>query len=148
MMQSFAYTARDKKGEKVSGTIDVADKLAGIRQLERMGLTPINLAPVENKPVPAPVVEPAKPTPIARIPSEMERAIARQKSYVGASVVTFLVYWLFYLPGLIVNLMYLSDANKTSDLAGQKPSGYGCLVFMLILGLLPLMFTLWLLSLF
>lgn len=146
-MQPFAYTARDRKGEKVSGTINVADKLAGIRQLERMGLTPVSLAPVEKKPAPVPVVKTVKPNPVAPVPNDMERAIARQKSYVGASVATFFVYWIFYLPGLIVNLMYLNDANKTSDIAGQKPSGYGCLVFMLILGLLPLMFTLWLLSL-
>jgi hypothetical protein len=104
------------------------------------------LNPVEARP--APVAKPTKPTPVVPVPSEMERAIARQKSYVGASVVTFVVYWLFYLPGLIVNLMYLNEANKTSDIAGEKPSGYGCLVFMLILGLLPLIFTLWLLSLF
>ena len=66
---------------------------------------------------------------------ELEKAIARQKSYIGPAIITFIVYWLFYLPGLIVNLLYLSDAKKTAKIAGQKPSGYGCLVVLLVIGL-------------
>jgi len=69
---------------------------------------------------------------------EIEKAIARQKGYIGASVITFFVYWLFYLPGLIVNLLYLNDAKKTAKIAGQKPAGYGCLVALLVIGLFPL----------
>lgn len=77
---------------------------------------------------------------------DMERAIARQKSYVGAAVITFLVYWLFYLPGLIVNVLYLADARKTARVAGSAPAGLGCLWIMLILGLLPLIVILLLMS--
>ena len=69
---------------------------------------------------------------------DMERAIARQKSYVTAAVITFVVYWFFYFPGLIVNLLYLADARKTAKVAGTAPAGLGCLWMMLILGLLPL----------
>ena len=68
----------------------------------------------------------------------MERAIARQKSYVGAAVLVLLLYCLFYLPGLIVNCLYLDDARKTAKVAGTTPTGVGCLWIMLLLGLLPL----------
>jgi uncharacterized membrane protein YhaH (DUF805 family) len=69
---------------------------------------------------------------------DMEKALASQKSYVGASVVTFLLYCVFYIPGLIVNVLYLRDAKKTAAVTGQNPSGYGCLLVLFVLGLLPL----------
>ena len=72
---------------------------------------------------------------------DMEKAIARQKSYIGPAILTFFVYWLFYLPGLIVNLLYLKDANRTARVAGQKPSGYGCLIVLFILGIFPFIIT-------
>ena len=55
--------------------------------------------------------------------SESERAIARQKDYIGACVVTFLLYWLFWIPGVIINIMYLSAAKKTRDISGVEPTG-------------------------
>ncbi len=70
---------------------------------------------------------------------DTERAIARQKSYITAAVITFVVYWFFYLPGLIVNLLYLTEARKTAKIAGRSPAGLGCLWAMLIIGLLPLL---------
>ncbi len=69
----------------------------------------------------------------------MERALARQKSYVGAAVLTFVLYCVFYLPGLIFNIIYLADAKKTARVAGQSPAGVGCLWALLVLGLLPLL---------
>lgn len=137
-MESFAYTARDKSGSKISGSLDAPDKVSAIRQLERMGLTPISVNPVVQTPAQSPV---RQTTPAAQPPDEMEKAIARQKSYIGPAVLTFFVYWLFYLPGLIVNLLYLNDANRTSRVAGQKPTGYGCLIVLFFLGILPLIFT-------
>ena len=72
---------------------------------------------------------------------ELQKAIAAQKSYIGPSIITFILYWLFYLPGLIVNLMYIGDANRTAKIAGQKPSGYGCLIALMIFGIFPLIAT-------
>jgi len=68
---------------------------------------------------------------------DMERAIARQKNYVGAAVLTFLLYLVFFLPGLLANLLYLSAARKAAKAAGRAPTGIGCLWIMLILGILP-----------
>ena len=70
--------------------------------------------------------------------SDTDRAIARSKGYVGAAIIVFILYWFFYLPGLIFNLMYLSEADRTATMAGKKPSGYGCLLVMFIVGALPL----------
>ena len=57
--------------------------------------------------------------------NEMERAIARQKSYVGAAILVFILYCIFYIPGLIANILYISAAGKTAKAAGkscrQKP---------------------------
>ena len=68
--------------------------------------------------------------------TEIEAAIARQKSYVGAAVLTFLLYWVFFFPGLIANCLYLDDARRTAKLAGRTPRGVLCLWVMFILGML------------
>lgn len=68
---------------------------------------------------------------------DFEKAIARQKSYIGPAILVLFLYWLFFIPGLIANLLYLQDAKKTSKIAGEKPSGYGCLIALLIYSLLP-----------
>lgn len=69
---------------------------------------------------------------------EMNRLLASQKSFVGAAVVVFFLYWLFYLPGLIFNYIWIKDAEKVKKAAGTSPSGLGCLYVMFIIGLIPL----------
>lgn len=59
--------------------------------------------------------------------SEAERAAARMKSYIGPFVLTIFLYTLFYIPGLIVNLMYWQDAKRMSKIAGRKLPGTGAL---------------------
>lgn len=71
-------------------------------------------------------------------PQDIAKVIASQKSYVSAAVITFILYWLFWIPGIIFNIMYINDANKTKRLSGQNPSGMGCLYVLLVLGLIPL----------
>jgi hypothetical protein len=61
----------------------------------------------------------------------IERATARLKSYTGAAVLVFILYWLFWIPGLIVNVMYYTEAKRTERLAGQSLPGVGCLTVML-----------------
>lgn len=70
-------------------------------------------------------------------PNEYEKAIAGQKSYIGPAVLTFFLYWLFFIPGLLVNILYLKDARKNAKIAGKNPSGYGCLIVLLVWSLLP-----------
>lgn len=63
--------------------------------------------------------------------SEVERAAARMKSYTGSAVLVFFLYWLFFLPGLIVNYIYYREAKRMAQLAGNSLPGQGCLGFML-----------------
>jgi len=63
--------------------------------------------------------------------AEIEQVAARMKSYTGPAVLVFFLYWLFYLPGLIVNFMYYQEAKKMERLAGQELPGTGCLGAML-----------------
>lgn len=67
--------------------------------------------------------------------SETERTLARMKSYTGAAVLVFFLYWLFYLPGLIVNYLYLREAKRMEKVAGQSLPSVGCLSVMLRLNL-------------
>ena len=52
---------------------------------------------------------------------ETERAIAKEKSYVGPAIMAFLLYWFFYWPGLVANVLYLAGAWKTAKIAGKAP---------------------------
>jgi len=68
--------------------------------------------------------------------SESERAAARMKSYTGSAVVVFILYWFFYIPGLIVNFIYYREANRMQKIAGNSLPGQGCLGFMLWLNVI------------
>ncbi len=65
--------------------------------------------------------------------NEIERGIARSKSYVGSAVVVFFLYLLFYIPGLVVNILYLRDAYQTHQVGGQMTPGTGCLIALLVI---------------
>ena len=70
--------------------------------------------------------------------SDMEKAIASQKSFIGSSIIVFLLYWVFYIPGLIVNYLYLKEAEKVKKITGEEPPGSGCLSILFLLGIIPL----------
>jgi hypothetical protein len=55
------------------------------------------------------------------------------KSYTGNAVLAFILYWLLWLPGLIVNYMFYREAKRTEKIAGQSLPGVGCLSVMLII---------------
>jgi len=67
---------------------------------------------------------------------DSERSAARMKSYTGPSVLVFILYWLFWLPGLIVNYMYYKEAKRMEQLAGESLPGVGCLSVMLWLNVI------------
>jgi len=70
--------------------------------------------------------------------SEAERIAARGKSYIGASVLVFFLYWLFWIPGLVVNYLYFREAKHMERMAGRSLPGAGCLLAMLWLNGLAL----------
>lgn len=68
--------------------------------------------------------------------TESERAAARMKSYTGSAVLVFILYWLFWLPGLIANYMFYNEAKRMERIAGQSLPGVGCLSLLLWLNIL------------
>lgn len=69
-------------------------------------------------------------------PDEAKRLAAQMKSYVGPAVLVFFLYWIFWLPGFIVNWVFYREAKEMQRIAGQGLPGTGCLAVMLCLNLL------------
>ena len=64
----------------------------------------------------------------------VKTAIASTKSYVGSAFLAWILYYIgFYIIGLIVNICYLSSANRIKRETGISPSGRGCLQFLLFI---------------
>jgi hypothetical protein len=68
--------------------------------------------------------------------SDLDQAAALNKSYLAPAAVVFFLYTLGYIPGLVFNLLFLSEARQTKRMTGRTPSGYEVLWGLLILGLL------------
>ncbi|MCB9205344.1 MAG: hypothetical protein H6603_10245 [Flavobacteriales bacterium] len=71
-----------------------------------------------------------------------EKSLARLKNFIGEAVLVLFLYLFFYLPGLIVNILYYMEARRIGRLAGHTPPGQGCLLVLLIWGVLTLAGTL------
>lgn len=67
------------------------------------------------------------------------RAVAPPRSFVGSAWMTFLAYGLFWLPGAILNCLFLADARAAQRETGRAPEGLFALQLMAWLGVyLPL----------
>lgn len=67
---------------------------------------------------------------------EVERrraAVARD--YTTPAVIALVLYFVFWIPGFIANLVYWSHASRDQALTGHPPQGKGCLLALLIGGL-------------
>lgn len=62
-------------------------------------------------------------------------------SFTNKAVLTFFLYWLAYIPGLIFNIMYLNEANNIKKETGRTPEGMGCLWATLIGSFVPVLFV-------
>jgi len=58
---------------------------------------------------------------------------AEAPSYLMASVVAFLAYFFFWVPGVILNLYFLDAAKTVKRETGREPAGLGALRALLIL---------------
>ena len=64
------------------------------------------------------------------------------KNYTKPAILTLVLYCLLWLPGCIVNIIYLRKAQVTKRMTGVQPGGYGCLLTLFIVcGALPLVFS-------
>lgn len=64
--------------------------------------------------------------------NEMAKAIHGSKDFTTQAILTLVGYWLgFFVVGFIMNLIFLSQANKSKQISGISPSGRGFLLFLL-----------------
>ncbi len=68
---------------------------------------------------------------------EQERLrAAAQRSYVLPAVLVLVLYFVMYIPGLIANIVFYLQASSDEQLVGRPPEGKGCLLGLLILGVI------------
>ncbi|MEP7285148.1 MAG: hypothetical protein ABI947_05195 [Chloroflexota bacterium] len=85
---------------------------------------------------------PGQPVPVSSgmlTQDEFQKALANTRSFTGSAVLTLFMYWFFWLPGLVVNILFLREARQVSRQIGRDPSGTGCLYFLLIVNLIPIL---------
>ena len=58
---------------------------------------------------------------------------AATRSYVTPAIITLVLYFCCYLPGLVANLAYLVAALDTRQQVRRAPEGLGCLVALLLI---------------
>lgn len=78
-------------------------------------------------------------------PVEERRRAAAARSYTTPAVITMLLYFVGWVPGLVANLIYLTAANRDQRMSGVEPEGKGCLIQLLLafVALPLLLFVLW-----
>lgn len=74
----------------------------------------------------SPYPQPYQPAP------DYARQAAATRSYMTPAVITLVLYFVLWLPGLIANIAYLSAANADRSVSGIEPQGRGCLVALLV----------------
>jgi hypothetical protein len=71
-----------------------------------------------------------------------------KQSFSGKAVIALMLYFLFYFPGLVVNVMFICQANRVRRETSQTPSGIGCLWATLIVSTIPFVTVLVIIALF
>ena len=75
--------------------------------------------------------------PHGRIDVEQERMrAAASRNYVGYAVLVLVLYFVMWLPGIIANVVFYLQASNDEKLIGRAPEGKGCLVALLIFGII------------
>jgi hypothetical protein len=60
------------------------------------------------------------------------------KNYTFHAVVALVAYTFMWIPGLMLNVVFLNQANKDQNDAGKAPEGKGCLLWLLwVFGIIP-----------
>ena len=101
-------------------------------------LPPTPWGPVPASPLWAPC--PTVPPPGHGVPAQgagqqnlqadLTVALAAQKSFTGRAFFVWFLYWLFWLPGFIMNIVYMNEAGRVKKLTGRSASGSGCLAIL------------------
>ena len=59
------------------------------------------------------------------------------RNYTITSIFVLILYFLFWFPGFITNIIMLNEAQKIYKDSGEHPNGIGCLWVLFIVNLLP-----------
>lgn len=71
------------------------------------------------------------------------RRVAATRDYTSPAILTLVLYFVMWLPGLIANIIYFMQASEDEKLTGHAPQGKGCLLAMLIVWVaLPILIVL------
>lgn len=62
-----------------------------------------------------------------------------KRDYTTMSLIILVLYWIFWLPGLIVNIIMLNEARNEQSSTGIRPNGMGCLWALLLFNVVPLL---------
>jgi len=54
---------------------------------------------------------------------DLDRSNARMKSYTGAVVIVMVLYCVFFIPGIIANVLYHNEGQRMEALAGEPLPG-------------------------
>ena len=73
------------------------------------------------------------------------RMVDNTKSFTTPAIITLVLYFVFWIRGLIANIVYYNEANSIQKRTGREPEGKGCLLALLIVfgGLVGLGFCAW-----
>ncbi|MDF7808609.1 hypothetical protein P4E94_14260 [Pontiellaceae bacterium B12219] len=73
----------------------------------------------------ATISEPKMPSDTATMADEITIALHRNKAFVWQGLIALILYYVgFYIVGLIANLVFLSQAKKTSIIINENPPGF------------------------
>lgn len=60
-------------------------------------------------------------------------AQARMQSYTSKAVIALVLYFVLWIPGLIANILFYSEAKRMERIAGNSLPGAGCLFWQLVI---------------
>ena len=77
-MPGFTYKAKDKSGQRVEGSLEASDRMAALKQVEKLGLIPVSIATAAGG-------GKASPSPKAKETTKIAQTIAIEKNAGGES---------------------------------------------------------------
>ena len=60
------------------------------------------------------------------------RRAAVGRDYTTPAIITLVLYFVLWIPGIIANVVYFMQASQDEKITGHAPQGKGCLLAMLI----------------
>ena len=69
------------------------------------------------------------------------------RNYTYHAIAALVLYTFLWIPGLVLNIVFLNNANRDQRATGKAPQGKGCLLWLLwVFGILPVVIIVLLLA--